>query len=251
MAKKLPIIEIFGPTIQGEGYLIGAPTHFVRTGGCTYRCEWCDSLFAVLPEEVKKNATRMEVHEIISKVAELPPAPWVTISGGDPCMHKGLHEVVLGLQQQGYRVAVETQGALWQDWLLDCNAVTFSPKGPSSGNITDIAEFVSFASKAVKHTHVIVKPVVFNPADLEYALALKKALTGKFGRAYNLFVFQAGTVHDHNDPDGIRDRIMDNTRALVEQLILKESEGFTIFDADTRILPQLHAAVWPNIERGV
>ena len=41
------ISEIFGPTIQGEGALIGQPTVFVRTGGCDYRCAWCDSLHAV------------------------------------------------------------------------------------------------------------------------------------------------------------------------------------------------------------
>ena len=43
----LRVVEIFGPTIQGEGALIGEPTVFVRTGGCDYRCSWCDSLHAV------------------------------------------------------------------------------------------------------------------------------------------------------------------------------------------------------------
>jgi len=44
------ISEIFGPTIQGEGPLIGKPTVFVRTAGCDYRCAWCDTLYAVLPD---------------------------------------------------------------------------------------------------------------------------------------------------------------------------------------------------------
>ena len=35
---KIRVSEIFGPTIQGEGVLIGLPTVFVRTGGCDYRC---------------------------------------------------------------------------------------------------------------------------------------------------------------------------------------------------------------------
>ena len=50
MTKRIRISEIFGPTIQGEGPLIGRPTVFVRTGGCDYRCAWCDTLYAVLPE---------------------------------------------------------------------------------------------------------------------------------------------------------------------------------------------------------
>ena len=64
----LRIAEIFGPTIQGEGALIGEPTVFVRAGGCDYRCSWCDSMHAVdsanrhdwavmAPEEVMSEVT--------------------------------------------------------------------------------------------------------------------------------------------------------------------------------------------------
>ncbi|CUH42006.1 7-carboxy-7-deazaguanine synthase [Ruegeria atlantica] len=44
---SLRISEIFGPTVQGEGALIGQPTVLVRSGGCDFRCSWCDSLHAV------------------------------------------------------------------------------------------------------------------------------------------------------------------------------------------------------------
>src|SRR5262249_776223 len=44
---EIRVSEIFGPTIQGEGVLIGLPTVFVRSGGCDYRCSWCDSMHAV------------------------------------------------------------------------------------------------------------------------------------------------------------------------------------------------------------
>ncbi|HEX9998519.1 MAG TPA: 7-carboxy-7-deazaguanine synthase QueE [Abditibacterium sp.] len=39
--QPILISEIFGPTIQGEGALVGRPTVFVRTGGCDFRCAWC------------------------------------------------------------------------------------------------------------------------------------------------------------------------------------------------------------------
>ena len=52
--KKVRVSEIFGPTVQGEGPLIGKPTVFVRTGGCDYRCNWCDTLYAVLPKHSKE-----------------------------------------------------------------------------------------------------------------------------------------------------------------------------------------------------
>ena len=43
--SRIPVIEIFGPTIQGEGAVIGLKTMFVRTAGCDYSCSWCDSSF--------------------------------------------------------------------------------------------------------------------------------------------------------------------------------------------------------------
>ncbi|MED4958776.1 7-carboxy-7-deazaguanine synthase QueE, partial [Paenibacillus macerans] len=41
----IPVLEVFGPTVQGEGMVIGQKTMFVRTAGCDYRCVWCDSAF--------------------------------------------------------------------------------------------------------------------------------------------------------------------------------------------------------------
>lgn len=38
--NKIAVSEVFGPTVQGEGAVIGKPTVFVRTGGCDYRCSW-------------------------------------------------------------------------------------------------------------------------------------------------------------------------------------------------------------------
>lgn len=44
-ARAIPVLEVFGPTVQGEGMVIGRKTMFVRTAGCDYRCAWCDSAF--------------------------------------------------------------------------------------------------------------------------------------------------------------------------------------------------------------
>ena len=56
-ARGYPVIEIFGPTIQGEGSEAGLATHFIRVGGCDYRCSWCDTMYAVDPAAVRANAT--------------------------------------------------------------------------------------------------------------------------------------------------------------------------------------------------
>ena len=39
--RRLPVIEMFGPTLQGEGRVIGQKTMFVRLGGCDWACSWC------------------------------------------------------------------------------------------------------------------------------------------------------------------------------------------------------------------
>lgn len=36
---RYPVVEIF-PAIQGEGFLTGRRTIFIRLGGCDYRCSW-------------------------------------------------------------------------------------------------------------------------------------------------------------------------------------------------------------------
>src|SRR4051812_48360749 len=104
-ARTFPVVEMFGPVVQGEGPMGGTLTHFVRFGGCGYRCTWCDSLYAVLPEEWK-DAPKLTAGEIVDDVCNLPGAPWVTLSGGNPAMYH-LGDVVNDLHFLGYAVAVE------------------------------------------------------------------------------------------------------------------------------------------------
>jgi 7-carboxy-7-deazaguanine synthase len=84
--KEFRIAEIFGPTIQGEGVHAGYPCHFVRFGGCDYRCRWCDSPHAVLPELVAA-LPKMTAEQICNRVRSLPGHPkWVVLSGGNPAL---------------------------------------------------------------------------------------------------------------------------------------------------------------------
>ena len=87
MKDVIRVSEIFGPTIQGEGPLIGHPTVFVRTGGCDYRCSWCDTLYAVLPR-YRDEWHPMTPPEIFARIEELSGgAPiLVTLSGGNPAV---------------------------------------------------------------------------------------------------------------------------------------------------------------------
>lgn len=50
--RSFPVVEIFGPTIQGESPDAGRPAYFVRFGGC--------DLFA-LPDTIKIEGTLVEI----------------------------------------------------------------------------------------------------------------------------------------------------------------------------------------------
>ena len=92
---KIPVLEIFGPTIQGEGRVIGRKTMFVRTAGCDYRCSWCDSAFT-WDGSAKEDIKLMTAEEIYDALLEIGGHRFnhVTISGGNPALIKGIQELV-------------------------------------------------------------------------------------------------------------------------------------------------------------
>ena len=168
MSKTFPVVEVFGPVLQGEGRMIGTPTLFARFGYCDYRCSWCDTLYAVLPEEVRRTATPMTAEEIRERLRALDPdVPWVTLSGGNPVLHD-LGELVDLLHVEGRKIAVETQGTIFREWLRACDVVTVSPKPPSSAMPTNFAQLDRFAALP----NANLKVVVFDDADFAYARAI-------------------------------------------------------------------------------
>lgn len=119
----IPVLEIFGPTFQGEGRAIGQKTMFVRTAGCDYHCAWCDSAFTWDGSEKPK---RMTADEIIAELDKLGAYDYVILSGGNPCLlGANMGELVVKLKARGVTLGIETQGSRWQTWLKDIDQVTF------------------------------------------------------------------------------------------------------------------------------
>ena len=233
-AKVVPIIEIFGPTIQGEGAEAGIPTHFVRVGGCDYRCAWCDTMYAVDPAVVRATAEWLRAEEIVSRVAALNGRPlWTTISGGNPALHE-LGSLVEGLQQAGFRVAVETQGSVWKSWLADVDRLTISPKPPSSGMAAakHVAAFDRFMSAAPQSAldRAILKIVVFDEEDLGWATSVAERF-----QSLPLYL-SAGTPV----PSGaeVRRDVGERYRWLCERVAIQSPLS------RARVLPQLHVIAW-------
>ena len=63
--------------------------------------------------------------QIIEEFDKLPmgTADWVILSGGNPALWE-LGVLVAALQRKGYKVAVETQGSIWRNWLADVDWLT-------------------------------------------------------------------------------------------------------------------------------
>ncbi len=237
MSSIIPVLEVFGPTIQGEGAVIGQKTMFVRTGGCDYRCSWCDSAFTW---DGTGKSEALTAEAIVERLDTLAPASYghVTISGGNPLLHKGIGRLVTLLQARGIQTAVETQGTFWQDWLKQIDAVTISPKPPSSGMKTNW-ESLNQCLTQLEASQVSIKVVVFNQTDYQYA----KEVHQRFP-AYD-FYLQVG----NEDPTTAnQQKLMHDLLQQYEQLI-----DWTMNDEEmnrVRVLPQLHTLLWGN-KRGV
>ena len=228
-----PVVELFGPTVQGEGPDAGRPAYFVRFGGCDYRCSWCDSMHAVEPDLVRR-AERMDTRDVIEGLAALARGPQLVIlSGGNPALLQ-LGELVDELHAIGMRVAVETQGSLWRDWLGQVDRVVVSPKPPSSGMVSPehAAQTAAFMKKlAVSEVNAALKVVVFDDNDLAWAQDLADTY-----RYLPLFL-SAGTDVGMSDAD---------TVAIVRRRFawLAEAVAARPALADARVLPQLHVIAW-------
>ena len=101
---RLRISEIFY-SLQGESDTSGIPTVFVRLAGCPLRCTWCDTEYAF------SGGSWMSLDEIVGKVAE-HRAHYVTVTGGEPLAQKSCRALLTMLCDAGYRVSLETGGAL-------------------------------------------------------------------------------------------------------------------------------------------
>ncbi len=241
-AKPIRVSEIFGPTVQGEGLLIGRPTVFVRTGGCDFRCSWCDTLYAVLPE-YRDEWHAMSADAILAEVARLSGGRpiLVTLSGGNPALQPLQPLIALG-HDRGYRFAMETQGSVAQPWFADLDWLILSPKPPSSGMTMDWALFDDCLAQASRRPAIVLKFIVFDQADYEFARATAARYPGL------PVCLQVGN-HTPAEPNpagagGVDHAgLMARFRWLVDRVAADHWHEATV-------LPQLHVLAWGN-QRGV
>ena len=154
----LEVNEIFGPTIQGEGKLVGNPSVFVRFGNCNMSCEGfkvayetpsgikkfsCDSYYAS-DSAFKEQWNKYESSKpLIEEVNKLLPSYKVdiVITGGEPLIYwkdqefqKFMHYYI----SMGYKITIETNASInidltqsWHKEIIFSMSVKLSNSGES------------------------------------------------------------------------------------------------------------------------
>ena len=102
MSEKLVVNEIFH-SIQGESAHAGRPCIFVRLTACDLRCRWCDTEYAF-----HEGAART-VEDVLAEVGKYS-CDLVEVTGGEPLLQPGAHELMRRLADAGMEVLLETGG---------------------------------------------------------------------------------------------------------------------------------------------
>ena len=100
----LRITEIFY-SLQGETTTSGLPTAFIRLTGCPLRCNYCDTEYAFF------GGDKYPLSQVLEQVKTYQPR-YVTVTGGEPLAQPNCLPLLEQLCDAGYRVSLETSGAL-------------------------------------------------------------------------------------------------------------------------------------------
>jgi len=230
MEMRFQVSELF-TSIQGEGEVIGIPSHFIRLYRCDLTCSWCDSKYTWVRQDQAvegKDYASMSMEEILAWLQKEPRALLVTLTGGEP-MLQPLLPLVGALDTRGYQVVVETNGLHTPEKaLLDLvRHWAVSPKLKNAG-MTDVTWGpLDWLGKAQNY---YLKFVICDPArDLPEVQEFVESR----GLPGSKVILQ---------PDGLAPDYEAFLRRLAEHA---RDRGYPY-----RVLPQLHRLLW-GLKRGV
>jgi 7-carboxy-7-deazaguanine synthase len=210
---RLRLTEIF-LSLQGEADTVGWPTVFVRLTGCPLRCVYCDTTYSFYGGEWSS------IDDVLDRVRSLG-ARHVCVTGGEPLAQPNAHVLMSRLSDEGYRVSLETSGAVDASG-VDARVVrVLDVKTPGSG---EVARNLLSNLDTLRDSDLI-KFVITSRADYDWSRALcsERHLTA---RAQVLFSPAYGTLE---------------ARELAEWILADH--------LDVRFQMQLHKLLWGE-ERG-
>lgn len=241
----IPIVEIFGPTVQGEGPNAGARCIFIRVKNCDFKCSFCDSKFTWAScTSAVENMTPQQISDKLVEMCTSTNCHRVVLTGGNPCIYDELDNVIVDLHRNNILVDVETQGSLFPDWLQSIDTIVFSPKPPSSGmeDTYDRIAYFLYTRISELNSQVAIKVPVFNQEDIEFARRYAK-LVNKHNSEdeFQIKMYLSVGNSDVNTDESIRDRVLADYEKLINTINENPEDFQNVF-----ILPQLHTLIWGN-----
>lgn len=215
----MKVVEIF-KSIDGEGIRAGYPATFIRLFGCNLRCSYCDTPYGYEGNDYKE----MTVDEIVQECMCLN-CPRITLTGGEPLIHKDVNILIKNLLVNGFEVNIETNGSVDVEllkFLYPQVVITMDWKCPSSGceNKMSISRL-----KDLKRNDVL-KFVVGSKEDLEVC----KSIYNTQELECSIFI---SPIFGKIEPSEIVDYMLENNMM------------------DCRVQLQMHKFIWNPNKRGV
>ena len=158
-AERIRITEIFH-SLQGEADAAGWPTVFVRLTGCPLRCRYCDTEYAFY------GGRWWSIGTVLDSVVPFA-ARYVCVTGGEPLAQPNCHALLRRLCDAGYRVSLETSGAIDAREVDPRVSRVLDVKTPGSGEVE--RNFLPNLERLAPHD--MVKFVICDRADYEWARA--------------------------------------------------------------------------------
>ena len=211
--SRLKVTETF-VSIQGEADAVGWPTLFIRLTGCPLRCVYCDTQYAFHGGEWR------EVDELLA-IAQESGVRHVCVTGGEPLAQKACLELLAALCDAGFRVSIETSGAL-----------DVAPVDPRVSRVVDLKTPGSGEERRnrlenleVLTAHDQLKVVICSRADYEWARDLLRARAEPV-RAQMLFSPVWGEVEPRELAEWIlADRLDVRLQVQLHKLLWVEARG--------------------------
>ena len=225
---SLRVNEVFH-SIQGESTWAGCPCVFVRLTGCHLRCTYCDTAYAF------HEGAKRSVDEIIEQVCA-HSTDLVEITGGEPLLQKGVHELITRLCDLRKTVLIETSGAC-DISVCDPRAVRIMDlKTPGRGEVErNLWSNIDHLTKRDE-----VKFVITDREDYDWAVdAIRRYdLPARVKAVLMSAVFEQAANEDIEGCAGL------SPRDLAEWMLADGSPG-------VRMQTQLHKLIWDPQTRGV
>lgn len=221
MKDSLVVNEIFG-SIDGEGLRTGELTTFIRLAGCNLRCRYCDTEYALKINDGKE----MTIDEILSKVKEIGYKN-ITLTGGEPLIHKNIEKLIDRLIQENYNVNIETNGAVNINKYISKNLIlTVDFKTKSSNMI----QYMLKENIPLLRANDVLK-IVCNKDDFE---DIEELLRNNEIKSY----IYLSPIFEEIKPSELVD-------------FLKDIHKKGIDTSKIRVQVQLHKIIWEPSKRGV